>query len=70
MPVCLKTYVLLILTDNIMRAWLYLLSTFFYIFIRRSYGPSERDWYSEAGSGLLVLSTFVVQGIYSELHLA
>lgn len=70
MPVCLKTYVLLMVTNNVTRYWLYLPSTYFYIFIRRSYGTMERDWYSEAGSGLLFLFTLVVQGIYSELRLA
>lgn len=69
-PVCLKTYVLLMVTNNVTRYWLYLFSTYFYIFIRSSYGTTERDWYSEAGSGLLFLFTLVVQGIYSELRLA
>lgn len=68
-PVCLKTYILLIVTNNVIRALLCLFSTYFYIFMSRLYGTSERDWYLEVGSGLLFLFT-LVQGIYSELHLA
>lgn len=69
MPVCLKTYILLIVINNVIRALLCLFSIYFYIFMSRLHGTSERDWYLEAGSGLLFLFT-LVHGVYSELHLA